>query len=413
MSGLLLLFVITSLSSFGQEYGLEFAGKPSLKDNRTKLELNPGGYFTFNDEFGVSFSIQIRETQPATFGYIARIIDANGQNIDIIFSGPESHSLHVVFGSSLTSISIPDNDPGIYEKWAELRLRYDNKDNTFRFSTADTSIHMQDVHLSSRVKIFFGRNDFGPIQTTDVPRMNLKDIRIFLDGKCQHHYPLDELTGNEAQDILANKKAVVQNPGWIKPGYLNWDLSYNTSLSGLAAVCYEPGAERIFIVGDTQMKIYSVLDDTAVNIVYRSTFEDLLCGSQVFFDTVSNRLIYYNLKIRNVQYFNFSESTWEEISDGPNRAERFWFHNRYYSAHDSILYVFGGYSQHRYSNLIQQYDLRDRQWDTIQPKGEVFYPRMHAAIGSYADTLFIIGGFGSRTGDQIIKSGALHRPDGL
>ena len=367
------------------------------------LELNPEGYFAFKDEFGVSFSIQIRETQPATFGYIARIIDENGQNIDIIFDGPGSHSLHVVYGPSLTSISITDNDPGIYENWTELRLRCDIKDNTLLFSTADTSIRLQDVHLSSRVKIFFGRNDFNPIQTTDVPRMNLKDIRVFLDGKCLHHFPLDELTGNEARDILANKKAVVQNPGWIKPGYVYWDLSYDTSLSGLAAVCYQPGSERIFMVGDKQLIIYSVLEDTAVNIVYRSTFEDLLRGSQVFYDTVSDRLLCYSLKIRNVQYFNFSESTWEEISDGPNRVERFWFHNRYYSARDSILYIFGGYSQHRYTNLIQQYDFRDKQWDTIQPMGEDFYPRMHAAIGSYADTLFIIGGFGSKTGDQIIN----------
>ncbi len=47
--------------------------------------------------------------------------------------------------------------------------------------------------------------------------------------------------------------------------------------------------------------------------------------------------------------------------------------------------------------------LKIYQWDTIQPLGADFFPRMHAAIGYYADTLYILGGFGSKAGDQILN----------
>jgi len=400
---LLLFSLFVPFSSFGQENGLEFAGKPESKDQRTKLDLNPEGYYSFHDEFELSFSIQLRDPQPATFGYIARIVDIDDQNIDIIFDGPGSHSLHVVYGPSLTKITVPDNDPGIYDNWTEIRLKCNIKNSTLHFYTPDTSILQHDVDLSGKIKIFFGKNDFNPIQTTDVPRMNIKDIRIYQNGKCLHHFPLNELTGNEVKDIISNKKANVQNPGWIKSGYYYWEWSFDTYLNGLAAVCYEPGVERVYMVGDEQMKIFSVLKDSIDNIKYSSRFSNLNLGSQVFYDSITNRLICYNIQSKSVHYFNFSELKWEEISNEPNTIERFWSHNKYHSVPDSVLYIFGGYSQHRYSNLVQQYDFKTSQWDTIQPGGEDFHPRMHAAIGSYADTLFIIGGFGSKAGDQILN----------
>lgn len=401
----LLVWVCTSVSFFayGQEYGLEFAAKPISKDHRTALELNPEGYYSFRGDFELSFSLQLRDMAPVTFGYIARIVDVEGQNIDIIFNGPESHSLQVVYGQSLTNITIPNNEPDIYEQWTEIKLRYEINEKTLYFETPDTSILHRDVDLSGKIKIFFGKNDFNPIQTTDVPRMNIKDIRIFQRGKCLHHFPLDEMSGNEANDVVTNRKAIVQNPGWIKPRYYFWDHAFDTYLGGLAVSCFEPGEEKLYMVGEDMMKIFFVLKDSIRDVAYSARFTDLIRGSQVFYDTVTNRLICYNLKIKTVHYFNFATLLWEEISNGPNTLERFWFHNKFYSEPDSVLYVFGGYSQHKYYNLVQRYDFKNNQWDTVQTRGEVFHPRMHAAIGDFADTLYILGGFGSMAGDQILN----------
>jgi len=400
---LISLCFIFPFSSYGQEYGLEFAAKPISKDQRTKLDLNPDGYYSFRGDFELSFSIQMRDQGPATFGYIARIVDAEGRNIDIMFNGPESNSLQVIYGQSLTYITIPDNAPDIYEQWTEIRLKYDILNKALHFQTPDTSVSQQNVNFSGKIKVYFGRNDFRPIQTTDVPRMNIKDIRVFQKGQCLHHFPLDELAGDEARDILSDRRANIQNPRWIKSRYHNWTWSFDTYLDGNAVMCYEPGQERVYMVGEEMLKVFSVLKDSIENFIYTTRFSDLIPGSQAFYDTVTNRLICYSLKNRTVHFFNSSELRWEEIFDGPNRPERFRYHNQFYSGPDSVLYTFGGYSQHKYFSLVQRYDFKKNQWDTVQTRGDVFYPRMHAALGSLNDTIYILGGFGSKAGDQFLS----------
>ncbi len=402
---LLLFCLFIPLSSFGQEYGLEFAGQPVVKDQRTKLDLTPEGYYSFRYEFELSFSIRLRDMQPTIFGYIARIVDNEGNNVDIIFNGPQSQSLQVVYDQSLTDISVPDNDPDIYERWTEVSLKYDIKNKTLQFNTPDTSILQPGIDLSRKVKIFFGRNDFRHIQTTDVPRMNIKEIRIYDKGICKRHFPLDEMSGNEAGDIISNKKAIVQNPGWIREKYYRWVFSFDSYMNGFSAMCCDPVDEKVYLVGDEQLKIYyfvSPIEDTVVTIDYTTPFADLIRASRAFYDIINNRLVCYNLEIRTVYYFNFGERRWDKISDGSNIPVRFWFHNKYYSGPDSVLYIFGGYSQHKYYKMVQQYDFKINQWDTLETGGDVFYPRMHAAIGYLADTLLILGGFGSKSGEQIL-----------
>ena len=49
------LCFIFPFSSYGQEYGLEFAAKPISKDQRTMLDLNPDGFYFFRGDFELSF----------------------------------------------------------------------------------------------------------------------------------------------------------------------------------------------------------------------------------------------------------------------------------------------------------------------------------------------------------------------
>ncbi len=145
---LLFLGLLIPFFSFGQEYGLEFAGQPVSKDQRTQLDLTPDGYLSFRNDFELSFSIQLRDIETATFGYIARIVDIDGNNIDLLFDSPGSQSLHVVYGQSLTHISVPDNGPDIYDQWTEIRLKYNIIDKTLQFDTPDTTILHSDVVFS-------------------------------------------------------------------------------------------------------------------------------------------------------------------------------------------------------------------------------------------------------------------------
>ncbi|HEC41562.1 MAG TPA: hypothetical protein ENI20_01865 [Bacteroides sp.] len=391
-------------TSFAQDYGLGFFGAESSKDNRTKLDLNPEDYFSFHDEFELSFSLRLRPLLVSDFGYVARIIDKKGNNIDIIYNGPDSHSLQIINGDELTSISVPDNLPGLYDKWTEIRLKFDLKNRTLQLNTPDTSLVDSDIDLDGKVKILFGANDFAPFKTTDVPAMNIKDIKIYRKGKRLHHFPLDESADNFADDLISKKKAYVQNPSWIKLKYHNWEQPFHfTILHGFAAITYDSRDEEVYMVGDEQLKLFQINIDTITTIVYSKRFTDLQPGSQVLFDTVNNMLICYNLMFKTVHSFNFSSFVWEKISQGPISNTALRYHNKYFSGPDSLLYIFGGYGQHKYFKLIQRYDFKSQKWDTLQPVGDIFHPRMHAASGIYGDTIYILGGYGSMSGDQILN----------
>lgn len=401
LSGILL--ILWSPSSYAQEYGLGFKGQPHSKDRRTQLDLNPGKYFSFRGEFELTFHMRIRDEIPSPFGYVCRIFDQDNNIVDLIFNGPKNNSLQVVYSDLLSSISVPHPDSGLFSGWMEISLIFNPRRKTLEFSTPDTTLYETNVPLSGKVKFIFGRNTFDPVQTTDVPTMDIRDIRIFKKNNCLYHFPLDELDGTLVKDVVSGMEAQVQNPMWIRQKYFNWEPFFSTYLVGFAAYCFAPDEDRLFLVGDRQMKVLSLQADSSENLDYSSGFTGLTAGSQVFYDSIRQKLYCYNHRDRTVFYFNFSDRRWEEIMDGPDSQQRLWFHNKCFEPEDNILYLFGGYSQHHYSNLVIAYNFNSHKWDTVQTTGDVFYPRMHAALGSIRDTVFIMGGFGSTAGDQEIN----------
>ncbi|HKC34674.1 MAG TPA: kelch repeat-containing protein, partial [Chitinophagaceae bacterium] len=59
----------------------------------------------------------------------------------------------------------------------------------------------------------------------------------------------------------------------------------------------------------------------------------------------------------------------------------------------------------RYKNTIQRYNLTDGTWDTIKTRGDYFTPRYLAALGCTpnGDSVYVIGGYGSNDGDQLLN----------
>lgn len=203
---LLGFYLLSTSLSFAQEYGLEFIGAKTTKDKRTKLDLNQEGFFLFHDEFELSFKLRLLQTIPQSFGYVVRIIDNDDKNIDLVYDGPGSRSLKLIYGQEYTGISVPDDIMDDYNTWKEIRLEINLKKGVLKLYTSDTSFVYSDIDCNGNVKILFGANDFAPVKTTDVPAMYIKDIRILHKGKCRYHFPLDEREGHFATDFVSKKR---------------------------------------------------------------------------------------------------------------------------------------------------------------------------------------------------------------
>lgn len=59
---LIILFLLPKLSTYGQQYGLRFSGAEVPQYKRTSLDLNPGGYFSFKNDFELSFDFSFPPT---------------------------------------------------------------------------------------------------------------------------------------------------------------------------------------------------------------------------------------------------------------------------------------------------------------------------------------------------------------
>lgn len=61
-----------------------------------------------------------------------------------------------------------------------------------------------------------------------------------------------------------------------------------------------------------------------------------------------------------------------------------------------------------YKNRVQRYDFSGKKWEDIHAGGDYFTPRYLAAAGRSGDDIYILGGYGSHSGDQLLNPGYLY-----
>jgi DNA-binding SARP family transcriptional activator len=130
----------------------------------------------------------------------------------------------------------------------------------------------------------------------------------------------------------------------------------------------------------------------------------LPAGNQSIYSPVTRHL--YNLYIdqQKVRTYDPNSGKWDNnFSPGP--LTEFWHANKFLSYADSSLYMIDGYGQLKYKNGVQRYRFADKKWEIVQTGGDYFTPRYLAALGtnSRGDTAYIMGGYGSTTGDQMVN----------
>ena len=63
-----------------------------------------------------------------------------------------------------------------------------------------------------------------------------------------HHWPLDELEGEQVFDIVNNRNAKLINPDWIQKKHLNWNKVHHSEVEGrLISVSNDEDGKIYFI----------------------------------------------------------------------------------------------------------------------------------------------------------------------
>ncbi|HWK04765.1 MAG TPA: hypothetical protein VNS58_14090 [Puia sp.] len=402
-----IISVFFSCPVLAQSFGLGFFGHEVVQDRRTSLDLTPDEAFCFRQNFEISFELSFLPGYTDYFGYILRLIRNDRQNIDLIYDKVPVRDGHfrMISGDKPPSISFTLDSSHLFQCWNKFRLQFDfAKDRLIFYS--DKGVFIQnDIGLAKGdcFRISFGASPYQPFKTTDVPPMKIRNIRIAEGTKSQYYWPLNERTGLFALDTLHQNKAVVINPLWIKNTHYEWKMVKKMVIDGPASVAFDPKTETLFLVGTDSLTQYSIAHSSFKTTAYKSGDLSLQLGNQSVYAPFTASLYNVYLDQPLVTRFDFTSGRWDKKYE-PHDIN-FWHLNKFCSPKDSSLYFLNGYGHLHYKNDVYQYHIPTQQLRKVPAKGDFLTPRYLAALGTNeaGDSAYILGGYGSSSGQQILN----------
>ncbi|MDH7460035.1 kelch repeat-containing protein [Chitinophagaceae bacterium 26-R-25] len=385
-----------------QSYGLQFNSHESVLEKRTALILAPGDSLKFNKSVRLDFDLNFVGGHQVYFGYVVRILN-DKQNIDVMFDQLGS-KFKIVFGSRFSGISFAIDSLSLYYSWNKISVVLDPVQQHIVLYANGKNVGTAKIPLNSQYyRFLFGANDVDHYQTRDIPPMRIKDIRLFNGNEQRYYWPLNEVNGSTSSDSIGQVNSFIKNPVWIRPLHQHWSSIGSFSIKGNAIASFDAKSETIYISGSDSVISYSVTTPNAIWKLQPIERANIILGSQGLFDSMSGR--FYNIFIdkKNVAVYKPGSKSWTGgMKDTVLTA--FWHANKFLSRYDTSIYVIGGYGWLKYKNSVQRYSLNSNRWDTLHFNDNVFSPRYLAALGATAsgDSAYIIGGYGSKTGDQML-----------
>src|SRR5215217_1004181 len=401
---ILFLFLLCPVRLYAQSYGLGFYSHEVVQDQRTGLDLSPGETLCFNRSFEISFDITLFSSRKDYFGYVLRLVANNKENIDLIYdkNARENSRFKIIIGERFSNIEFDIPPAAIFSKWNKLKLHFDYDRKLLKVTNGGTVYQTAlDLKRNSCFKILFGANEYLDYKTTDVPPMKIRDISITEDGAKKYFWPLNEYEGASAKDETGDKNALALKPLWIKKLHYDWQTLVTSRVNGPASVAFDAKNEVLHIISYDSLSSYNVKTTGIKTRAYASGRLNLLRGNQSMVAAGGNLINFY-IDRQMVSRFDTLTNRWSENYPNTNITD-FWLYNKFYNAADSSLYMMGGYGHFVYKKQFQQYHFPSGTWKNIEVSGDAFTPRYLAALGGSAGGAYILGGYGSSTGQQMLN----------
>lgn len=394
------------------DYGVRFLSHDVTKDERTSIvfpELPVA-----SKGFSIAFHMRLMGNKEK-YGYIFRLALNETESIDLICNSHSTSSRNL----ALVSGDKPDNIvvdlaklPGFKkENWIELAAAFD-----FRKHHVTLTVNGQqytDTLIFSRldnIRLFFGANDYGQFSTTDVPPMEVRDIKVF---NSQHqllrHWELRQHNGNTAYDRTVSQPLEIRNPHWLIDEHIYWKKKAVIQTALLRPqISFRPDSSAVIIATRDSLYAYQLSTAQLVARKYATGTIYPSPNNQLLYNQARQELWQYDPKKNRIARFNFSTFSWDN-EDNKVKEPAFWHHNKIISPVDSSVILFGGYGNFTYKNLVQRFDPLTGKWDTLPTTGNI-KPRYlsSAGTGKKPTDLLIFGGYGNASGKQELSPEKLY-----
>jgi two-component SAPR family response regulator len=381
--------------------GLVFSSFEQVQEKRTSLMLHGNEPLCLDGSFGLSFNFTFFPDRSVYYGYLVRLINNHQQHIDLIYNHKD-RKFNIIFGDAFTPLSFQLDSTALFHHWNSCSLQYDQQQLSLVVNGktgGTTKINLEDQCF----RIFFGACQLHGFNTTDLPPMQLKEVSLYQNKQLFACWPLNELAGKNAVDSLHGKVATVSNPVWATPLHQQWQLLQVLTVKGNGSYTFDPSEEEVHVVGVDSIYHFLLRDkvlrsEALVRPVYLSA------GFQSIYHPDDRILYSVHIDRRELSAYVPANRNWDMPFDSVDITE-YWQTNKFINRSENALYILGGYGQLKYKNAVQRYDFSTRKWEMMAVQQSDYKPRYLAALGVShgGDTAYILGGYGSGTGEQMLN----------
>jgi two-component SAPR family response regulator len=400
--GLLLLFAVTDLAA-QTEYGLAFSSHEVMNDQRTSLNLTPNTPLIIKDDFQLRFEVSYQRLTNA-FGYILRIIANDSLNIDFISSPThvDFHDLNFIVGNSAAAVHYDFEEVNLTAgQWNEVVIAFSRKDNSISLSwNGKTQRVACPVSQLEKFRFFFGANDFGKFNTSDVPPVCLRNIQILEKNHPALIWELKKHNTGEVYDNSKQHMATVRNAAWLIDRHIKWVHRKEFSLDKYPSVAFDGSTNTLYAADAHAVYTLNVSSGKLERAPVRQGNAINTEANQLVFRESSRQLINYDVFSNKFFAYDAGQSRWMN-TDTTYYVARYWHNNKFFNPYDSSLYSFGGYGHYTYYNEFFRYDRRREKWTAVKTSDSI-PPRYLGALGlnTSKEKALIFGGYGSISGKQ-------------
>jgi len=387
-----------------QSTGLRFFGQEHVLNERTSLELFPKKRSKVSNHFSIEFELSFEQDYNSFFGYIFRIITSDDVIIDLIYENKEV--LNLIIGDNEPLLSVPVSIDYL-STWRKVKLDYNLQNSEYALSIGNYYSEGQGTKLdrNSSMKVFFGANHHNEIETTDLPNMKIRDVIFSQNHKATHHWPLNKVEGEICDDIIGNKKAIVENPHWLYLDHVKWKNEVSLDIGSFSFLTFNQENNRFYNVSSDSLIIFnpdSKIDPLMVPFPQKL---NLFKGQNIIYDSLTNQIIWYSIDRELVSEYDINNNSWSLYFPPDQSLTDYWQHNYILYTKDTTIKLFGGYGWHSYKNDIFNLDINGGTINKEVYDSKVIPPRYLSGIGANAssDTFYIMGGYGSIDGKQTIQ----------
>ncbi|SDH47166.1 Kelch repeat-containing protein [Bacteroides ovatus] len=389
---LLLLFWTINGWTVSRNYGLYFQSYSVPADQRTTLFLDDDKAFSFNENFTVTFQMQIRNK--LNYGSIMGLHTGDGQDLFFALVGKEDSHLipALIYKGKIIEIQTVVK----HDEWFPVSIQIDKKQNTIgiRFNQKDTILTSPLPDIKS-VAVRFGKLTG---YETDIVAMNVKDVTIVQDRKQTRHWMLKNHNENICYDEIEGAIARANYPRWVLDQYTEWQEIYSGTTDQRFDIAFNERDALFYMVYPEKIVTLNALTGSTTEMKVEGGYPAIEYHNHLLYDTLSNQLISYFQTEQRVSYFSFDTRRWSLETKSAKMADDY-NHARAYNPADSSYYFFGGYGFHHYHNRLCRLKVGDTRIEEVAYDTPID-PRFSASASVVDGKLYIFGGRGNEQGRQ-------------